>query len=256
MENESRRIFDMQLGVTYSRDLFNKLEGQRDVDESNVKDLMDSIVNDNGMIQPVVVDSEMRVIDGGHRIEALARLNEQGYRFPIYYVVNFIAKNNSMKEANIKRKDWNLNNYLEFEARQGDTVSLRVLQLQKEYNDFAPGVVANIMNDVLGRTAIKSLRDGNYQIDENVGRRVLDVCRAVGRSGHLIAEEKRPYALARFTNAVKKIILLNEHFDSDHLLEKIKRIPLGIYSTTEDIMRKIQQAYNDSERKLENKISI
>lgn len=256
METESRRILDMQLGVAYSRNKFNKLDGQRPIDESNVKNLMDSIVNDGGIIQPVIIDGELNVIDGGHRVEAISRLNEQGYNFPIYYVINHSAGSYSMKESNIVRKDWNLNNFLEFEAKQGDTVCLRVLQLQKEYNDFAPGVVANIMNDVLGRTAIKSLRDGNYNIEEQVGRRVLDVCRAVGRSGHLIAEEKRAYALARFTNAIKKIILLNEHFDADHLLSKITRIPLGIYSTTEDIMRKVQQAYNDSERRIENKIAI
>ncbi len=257
METVSKGIEHMQLGVTYSGGIFRKMEGQRDVKDSNVESLMKSIITNKGLIQPIVVDKSMRIIDGGNRLVALTRLNREGHKFPIMYVINNIAQPRAMMHSNIKKEDWKLINFLNFQKAQGDKTCKRVIELQREYSEFAEGIVADIMNTSISKSALKSLGEEDYTINEKSGRRVLDICRAIGKEDLLHTDEKLPHTLARFVKAIRRVVSMNENsFDLNILIEKAKKNPLYLFTSQKDNIERIVQVYNKGERKKINKLNI
>ena len=257
METVSKGIEHMQLGVTYSGGIFGRMEGQRDVKDSNVESLMKSIITNKGLIQPIVVDKSMRIIDGGNRVVAITRLNKEGHNFPIMYVINNIAQPRAMMHSNIKKEDWKLFNFLDFQAAQGDETCKRVIELQREYSDFATGIVADIMNSSMSKTAVRSLEEEDYTIKEESGRRILDICRAIGKEDLLHTDEKNPHTLARFVKAIRRVVSMNDNsFNLNILIEKGKKNPLYLYTSQKDNIERIAQVYNKGERKKINKIHI
>lgn len=247
IEKISERIENMQLGITYSKDFFKRNVGQRNYDEGNVKNLMESI-SKIGQIQPIVIDKNGNTIDGGNRLEAITRINESGEPTPYVYVQNFLATQQSMLHANTKKKDWNLYNLLNYEAENGDAVCQRVLELHKEYKEFPLGTVATIMNKHNTRTAIASIKREEYEINEKRGKKVLDLCRRIGEEGIISATEKSPHTLPRFVKTVKSTIVLNDTtFDPDHLILKASLNPdsvIRLSGLQKDMMRSIGRIYN------------
>jgi len=259
METVSRRIEHMQLGVTYSKEIFKKMEGQREIKESNVETLMNSIVSNKGLIQPVVVDKQKRIIDGGHRVESIHRLNKDGHNFPILYIINNVVEPRGMMHSNIKKEDWKLNNFLDFQSAQGDKTCQRVLELIKEYGHFgfAPGVVADIMNSSLSKTAIKSLELEEYTINESRGRKILDICRVIGEANLIQTDERKPHTLARFVKGVRRVVAMNDtSFEMDRFMDRARHTPLYLYQKQSDNAERIAMIYNKGERKKINRIRI
>ena len=68
---------------TTTLDKFKLKKGNRFINEAHVKALIDSIKKHNLLhLQPIIVDTNMNVIDGQHRLKAAERL-----QVPIYYVI-------------------------------------------------------------------------------------------------------------------------------------------------------------------------
>jgi hypothetical protein len=65
---------------TYQYDMFSLLDMNRDIDESNVKNIMESIDMFGYQPVPIIINEYGEVIDGQNRLEALRRTGN-----PVYY---------------------------------------------------------------------------------------------------------------------------------------------------------------------------
>ena len=109
---------------------FTILEQNRSVNEAHVKNLVSSLSEVNLLaFNPIIVNSDMEVIDGQHRLEAAKRL-----KLDIYYVV---AKTGSIKETrllNKANKSWFLIDYVKSYAIGGNKTYMDFLKFIMDYD--------------------------------------------------------------------------------------------------------------------------
>lgn len=99
---------------TISYNIFKKNKSNRDINEKNVKRLMDSIQSQNLLhLAPIIVNKNMEIIDGQHRLEAAKRLG-----FEIFYIIEENIKNESMQLFNTNQSKWTLYDYINFYSQE------------------------------------------------------------------------------------------------------------------------------------------
>lgn len=108
--------------------MFKRLEGNRIVDQKKVNKIKKSI-NEVGYISnPIIVNENMEIIDGQHRLEALKELGK-----PVEYIVQ---KNLNIKEVlfmNINQEKWNMMDYIKSYAELGNESYKKLLDLIELY---------------------------------------------------------------------------------------------------------------------------
>lgn len=92
--------------------IFNELDGNRDIDNANVKSLITSM-EEKYYINPILVNERMEIVDGQHRFRACKEL-----RLPIYYIIQEGLELEDVKRLNTIGKNWKPKDYLESNKRE------------------------------------------------------------------------------------------------------------------------------------------
>ena len=93
--------------VTTNYDMFGYFEGNREINECHVKNLMESL-SDKQIPVPIVVDPRFRVGDGQNRLEACKRLG-----IPVYYMIIQVLTLEDVKKLNSNVKTWSWQQHME-----------------------------------------------------------------------------------------------------------------------------------------------
>lgn len=144
----------MEIFTTRDYDRFKVIMSNREVDMVHVRRLSKSIRRKNLLyIRPVIVNSDMQIIDGQHRVEACRLIGEW---------VHYIKVDNLGKEdiavLNTAQKNWRLMDFINFFAIEGNK---DFIELSKAINQF-PGIKISLILRLLGDR--RSLRDGRINI--------------------------------------------------------------------------------------------
>lgn len=104
----------MDVRKTMDYSIFGQVSGNREINEANIRGIMASINKKNlTQIRPILVDENMRVVDGQHRLEACKRLG-----LPVYYqVMTDLVSEDVILLNNQKR--WTTDDYINFFASKG-----------------------------------------------------------------------------------------------------------------------------------------
>ena len=94
---------------------FKRLLGNRDITESRVSAIIDSIEKVGYQPVPILVNEKMEVIDGQGRLEACKRLG-----LPIYYIVKNGIGIDECMSMNIKMQNWTIYDFIKSRAEQGN----------------------------------------------------------------------------------------------------------------------------------------
>lgn len=105
MENKYNNKYG-NIMVTNCYDYFKVIEGNRNIDESKVRKLMESM-KEKHLVIPVLVNENYEIIDGQHRFTACSRLG-----LPIYYIIVKGYGIDEVKKANLIATTWNLDAFL------------------------------------------------------------------------------------------------------------------------------------------------
>lgn len=119
MSNGTRTITvgDRHIQSTSDYSIFKTMDGNRNVNTNHVKELQRLLV-DNGNLTnqfPIVVNKDMEVIDGQHRLEAL-----KGLGWEVAYTVEDGATLNMVRAINLGNKNWNWRDMAESYAALGN----------------------------------------------------------------------------------------------------------------------------------------
>lgn len=96
--------------------LFKQISSNREVNEKHVRKLMEAITKKNMLhLNPVVVNADMEVIDGQHRLEAAKRL-----KVTIYYIQEANIGRNDIAGMNSNKKLWSMMDFVNFFAVEGN----------------------------------------------------------------------------------------------------------------------------------------
>lgn len=105
-----------EIKSTTNYDMFKRLPMNRAPFERHILRLMAAIDKQNCLSScPIIVDKEMQVIDGGHRLEAARRLG-----VPIYYTVMEHATPEDMVRLNEATMRWTNEDFLNFFMESGN----------------------------------------------------------------------------------------------------------------------------------------
>lgn len=105
----------MEIFETVNYGQFRSIKGNRAVSKKHVTMLMDSITKNNQLdTRPIVVNKNLEIIDGQHRLEAAKNLE-----LPIYYVVKNEADYQEMAFLNSCQANWGTRDFLTMYSNQG-----------------------------------------------------------------------------------------------------------------------------------------
>lgn len=110
--------------------MFNPIHYNREIKEKFVQSLMASLKAFNDLhLHPIIVDKEMNVVDGQHRLEAAKRLD-----IPIYYVIDETYTPEKMLVINIANSTWNSKDYVLHWAKQGKQPYIDLLKFLETFD--------------------------------------------------------------------------------------------------------------------------
>lgn len=105
-----------EIKSTTNYEIFKRLRMNRQPFERHILRLMAAIEHNNCLAScPIIVDKEMQVIDGGHRLEAAKRL-----AVPIFYTVMEHATPEDMVRLNEATMRWTNEDFLNFFMESGN----------------------------------------------------------------------------------------------------------------------------------------
>lgn len=107
---------NLQYSQTTKYDQFKTIRGNRMVNPERVQDLKKSIkVNNKLNVNPIIVDQDLYVMDGQHRLKAAEEL-----KLPIYYIIDKNCDYGDMVLLNTHRKNWSMFDYLYYHYQGGN----------------------------------------------------------------------------------------------------------------------------------------
>jgi hypothetical protein len=244
-----KRIFSTN---NYSE--FTFFEGNRMVDNSRVKQLMESIKS-NGLINPIVVTQNLEIIDGQHRTEALKNLG-----LPILYHIHNVDRDKLLdlvRNINSVQKNWS--NY--DIARAYALHSPNKIHYQRYLNLVELGIThasaieacgyltaadPNNPTDKKLKADYKKFKNGNLEIDVEVYNKVR------GFIGSLIKSpiEKSIWNKAHFIRALLHL-RLHYNLNVNMFFDKYKNNPYKWKnaSTYDEHKRSMVSLYNHANKK-------
>lgn len=159
----------MQSKVYKTTDLrkFKTVHENRPIDQRHVKRL-ENLIQRNGWLDSViVVNKDMGVLDGQHRIEALRDIQSKtGEEFTVQYIMTD-NPDLSPEAINIAQKNWNTADYVHLIAERGNVSYKYIDQLFKQFSPpFAKSTILKTIreSDSIIGTSTTSIKEGKLVI--------------------------------------------------------------------------------------------
>jgi hypothetical protein len=140
--------------------MFKKHSQNVPLDERHLIKIMESIKKKNLLhLEPIIVDSEYRVVDGQHRLEAAKRLE-----LSIFYIIAEDSKPEDMRQMNISRT-WKREHYLHNFVECGFPEYIKLKKFMDKTGLSLKNVFVIWGIEGRGRANLKrdDFRDGNFK---------------------------------------------------------------------------------------------
>ena len=236
---------------TTNYDMFGYFEGNREINEAHVKNLMESL-NEKQLPVPIVVDSLFRLMhrvgDGQNRLEACKRLG-----IPVYYIVIPDLTLEDVKRLNSNTKSWSWRQHMDSFCDLG----YPDYELYKEFFNSYELNHTECMQLCLGHT---SLRKGKNKGQKTMAKafndgqfKMVQHKKAI-KQANMITEVKPYFNDFTHHHFVRALIYLfnkkQDVYNHDVFIKKLaKRTPkLTHQGNRNDYLRSIEEIYNHGAR--------
>jgi hypothetical protein len=228
---------------TTNYSLFKKILGNRETVHGHVKSLLESIAEDN-MLEyfPIIVNENMEIIDGQHRLEAAKQLG-----LPIYYEIKHNAGINTVKLANTNMWGWKIADYVEQYIKLGNE---NYILLQNFCNKYGISISIGMLLMRGNRNSVgdlDKLKKGNFKVSnlkraEDMAEKIIEMKPYLEKG----VWKDREFVIAMF-NIIGKVKF-------EVLLEKLKIAKVRPHSRVliREYMRDFEDIYNFRLRKIVN----
>jgi len=131
----------MQLIKTTDYDRFVPIMSNRELDKRHVMNLQRSIKQRNLlMVRPIIVNENMEVIDGQHRLAAAQMIDE-----PVYYLQVKGLTQQDLAVLNTHQKNWSVMDFVNFYTLQGVAEYKKLSRLCNKYPLMKPTVMLRMV---------------------------------------------------------------------------------------------------------------
>jgi len=155
---------------TTDYDKFSYLETNRDIKETRINKILDSIADIGLRRVPIVVNEKMEVIDGQGRLEALKSLG-----MPVDYVIDKGADVDVCRRLNIGQTNWKPIDYVNSFAKEGNKNYQNLVYLLETYKMLPLQTIVGVCEGQIvhdGRQAT-ALKNGNFELDNDKMKNVI-----------------------------------------------------------------------------------
>ena len=216
---------------------FKQIKGNRKVNKRHLARLKQSIKRKNLMhLNPIIVNENMEVIDGQHRLQACKELE-----VPVYYIKGSGLRFDDVVFMNTNVKDWSINDYLHSYVEQGykDYIYLRDFA-NKWGLSTATAIAILSMDEYVTRAKYKEFKEGKFEVVDK--EQSLEFVKRL--------REVIPYTTENtwkdrdFIKALSKAY--HQGVDHDKLIERIEKYPSPLYRRVNvtDYLRMFEDIYS------------
>lgn len=134
MMSQSNQVQKKQVNVVYQTanlDQFVTIDGNRTPNPAHVKRLVDSINKHGVLCNPILVNEQMQVIDGQHRLLACRETNSE-----VFYIILPGYNLDEVHTLNLNQKNWTKKDYMFGYAGMGIQSYVKLAKFYAENNDF------------------------------------------------------------------------------------------------------------------------
>lgn len=213
----------MTIVKTSEYELLKKHPGNRPIDPLNLKKITNSIRMKNMLeIRPIVVNQDMEIIDGQHRLEAAKSLG-----LPIFYIVRNKAESKDIILLNNAQKPWEVEDYVNYYASQG-IQSYIDLKRVCEKNECTVNIMMCYMGMRSGRD-YKTIKEGGFTLSfEEMNATTRDKISIIKQTVQYIREKTLGNQAYLDGQAIKRglLILLNSKMFSYEVF--MNKLQIGI----------------------------
>ena len=249
-EREEERSVAYNVYTTRDYSIFKRLVGNRDIPESRISKIVDSIQKIGWIHNPIVVNENMEVIDGQGRLTALQRL-----KMPVEYIIAPGAGTKECVYMNMNMVNWKLTDFIKSYAEQGNENYQRLLRLMNKYANGNLDIISTAVYRV-SKSKHRDIKEGILQLTEEQYEDAIPRLEFIKPLLESIDEKKIPGSLVTLMQTVIYYFDYPE-VDKKRLAYSVEKY---IYNATPwvlntDCEREVENVYNYN-MKLEDKISI
>lgn len=153
--------------VTTDYSVFKRLPGNRDIPESRISKIVESIQSVGWVHNPIIVNEKMEVIDGQGRLTALQRL-----KMPVEYIIAEGVGNKECIYMNMNMVNWKLPDFIKSYAEQGNENYQRLLSLMERYANGNLSIISTAVYRV-SKSKHRDIKNGVLQLTEEQYREAI-----------------------------------------------------------------------------------
>jgi hypothetical protein len=147
--------------MTKQYDMFKKHPSNRELDQINLKKLINSMKHRNLLsLRPILVNKDLQVIDGQHRLEAAKTLG-----LDIYYEENHDVKTQDILILNVNQKPWTVEAYLNYYLQNNHEDYVKLDAFIHKHNLTIKLAIGLMYNSTHG-DAYKKFKDGLFKFPD------------------------------------------------------------------------------------------
>lgn len=236
--------------ITKDYSIFKRLIGNRDIPESRISKIVESIQTIGWVHNPIIVNEKMEVIDGQGRLTALQRL-----KMPVEYIIAEGAGNKECIYMNMNMVNWKLPDFIKSYAEQGNENYQRLLKLMENYANGNLDIISTAVYRI-SKSKHRDIKQGVLQLTEDQYRAAIPRLEYIKPLLETIDDKKLPGSIVTL---MQTLIYYYDYpeVDKERLAYSVEKY---IYNATPwvlntDCEREVENAYNYG-MKLEKKIFI
>ena len=253
--NYLRNAEELVNNVYLTSDLtkFKQITGNRPHNPQHVKRLTSSIKRYGVLQNPIIVNENMVVVDGQHRLLAAIEAASE-----IYYIIVPNYGLDEVQVLNLNQKNWTRRDFLHGYAQMGIPSYVKLVEFMKENNDFAISTCIALCSNASGRSIADASRT-SYNEENPTTKKVFEEGTWVGKDFKLAQENADKlkmiknfysgYNRGTFASAMLGLFKNNE-FNFFDFLNKLKIQPNRLEDCTSVSQYKllIEDIYNYKRR--------
>jgi|WetSurMetagenome_2_1015567.scaffolds.fasta_scaffold303304_1 hypothetical protein len=228
----------MKILTTLDYDQFQRIEGNRPINNTQVRKLYESIAEDPSiaMATPIIVNDKMEVLDGQHRLAAMKKLN-----LPVSYFEVESMGLEQVQRINSSTKSWTPVDYARSFMELGNENYKIYLQYKKKYHfshqillEYLSGISQNAKANTTPAFKRGKFKVGDLNVATRLCDQLLDMASVYPRA------TTRSFALAFKRAATSPKYKHNQMMEKMNLHADLLRDAVLI----EDCMRRLEKIYN------------
>lgn len=229
---------DLKTYITRDYSVFKYLSGNRDINLHNVNNIVKNVL-DNGLLPTIVIVNEnMEVIDGQHRIEAFKQLN-----LPVEFQ---IRKGLGLKDCiayNVSSKKWETVDYIKSYAERGIDDYITLKKCIDEYPSFSPSTLAAILlgRDAQGGGVSQIIRCGKFKIVGNINQKINKLNFLDSVQEYIVVRGRKEVVIQVLANVIDLEVI-----DQDRMVEQLQKVANKNVSVAcvDDALEYLYDVYN------------